>query len=260
MSPDSLRIRLAPPWLVLASILVAALAPARAHAQNQFQWPSHPKNIKVLPKMTPEQLSATMIGFTRALGVRCPFCHVGEEGKPLTTFDFASDAKPQKQIARDMVLMVGHVKKDLDKMKLVGSTRVNLGCITCHHGHSRPTTLSEELMATYEPQGMDSTLASYQRLRTRYYGRNAFDFGEGGLVEFAEALSQKGRGADAIRILQLNVEQYPKSLRALEGLARAYEESGQKDQAIATYRKMLEIEPENRNAKRRLDELQGAPK
>jgi len=254
-SPRGIRLAL----FVTASLLSFSASPLRA--QPGFEWPSHPKNLKVLPKdLKPEQLSATMIGFTRALGVRCPYCHVGEEGKPLTTFDFASDTKPQKEVARDMVVMLGHVKKDLGEMKLVGTTRVNVGCVTCHHGHPRPTTLSEELMATYDPQGIDSTLAAYQRLRARYYGRDAFDFGEGGLVEFAGALSKKGRSEDAIRILKLNAEQYPSSPRALEGLASGYEDAGQKDLAIETYRKLLEIEPENRNAKRHLGALQGAPK
>lgn len=37
-----------------------------------------------------------MRGFTRALGLRCSHCHVGEEGAPLATYDFAADEKPLK--------------------------------------------------------------------------------------------------------------------------------------------------------------------
>lgn len=245
--------------VVLAAFLLAVTA--RAVPAQQFQWPSHPQNLKVLPKkITPEQLQETMIGFTRALGVRCPYCHVGEEGKPLTTFDFTSDAKPTKQIARDMVKMVGSVNKDLGRMKLTsGVPRVNVRCATCHHGHARPTTLAEELMITYTRSGMDSTLAAYRALRARFYGRDVYDFSEGGLADFGAALAREGHGEDAIRIHQLNVEQYPQSLRSQEGLARAYEAAGRKDDAIAVYRKMLEIDPQNRNARARLDELQGTP-
>lgn len=36
--------------------------------------------------------------FTRALGLRCQFGHVGEEGMPLEKFDFAANAKPGKQM------------------------------------------------------------------------------------------------------------------------------------------------------------------
>lgn len=252
------RDRLIPIVPFLAAFLLAAAAGA-ASAQQQFEWPSHPGNIKVLPKkMAPEQLRDVMVGFTQALGVRCNHCHVGEEGKPLTTFDFQSDAKQQKRIARDMVRMVGDVNKDLGKMKLTDEPRVTVRCATCHHGHARPTTLGEELMMTYDRSGIDSTLAAYQALRTRYYGRDAYDFSESGLADFGTALAKKGRTDDAIRIHQLNVQQYPQSLRAYGPLAQAYEAAGRKQEAADTYRKMLEIDPQNPNLRRRLDELQGA--
>src|SRR5206468_10755137 len=70
-------------FAIVATLAVAVAATARvASAQQRFEWPEKAKNLKVLPKNTPkEKLSATMIGFTRALGVRCPFCHVGLEDR-----------------------------------------------------------------------------------------------------------------------------------------------------------------------------------
>src|SRR5262245_19404795 len=57
---------------------VAIAAAAGAQSTEKF------KNLQVLPKdISEEQLNSTMNGFTRALGVRCAYCHVGEEGKPL---------------------------------------------------------------------------------------------------------------------------------------------------------------------------------
>jgi hypothetical protein len=256
--------------LLGAAVVVAVAAPpldaqqAQQQPQQQpqqppqWQWPEKPMNIKVLPKnMKPEQLQSIMIGFTRSLGVRCPYCHVGVEGKPLSTFDFVSDAKPEKKIAREMVVMLGHVNKDLKKMNLKPTVpRVNMWCHTCHHGRPRPTTLAEELTIAYNAGGIDTAMAAYTSLRSRFYGRNSYDFGEGGLIEFAEAIKND---ADAIRVLEKNAEQFPQSLRALEALARGYEQTKQNDKAIATYRKMLEIDPENRNAQRRIDALQGTP-
>jgi hypothetical protein len=257
-------------FLLIAILIAMAAAPPLdaqpssppAQQQAQWQWPEHAKNLKVLPKDTkPEQLQATMIGFTRALGVRCPFCHVGEEGKPLSTFDFVSDAKLQKQIARRMVLMVGDIHKDLNKAGLAPGPRVNVGCITCHHGRPRPATLAEEMTVAYDKGGIDSAFATYDDLRARFYGRNSYDFSEGGLVEFADALRQKEKIPDAVRVYEKNAELFPQSLRALEGVASAYEATNQNDKAIAVYQKMLEIDPQNRNAQRHLDALQGhAPK
>jgi len=248
--------------ILVATPLDAQPPPPPAQQQAQWEWPDHPKNLKVLPKdIKAEQLQATMIGFTRALGVRCPYCHVGEEGKPLSTFDFVSDDKLKKQIARRMVLMVGDIHKDLKKAGLAPGPRVNVGCITCHHGRPRPATLAEEMTVAYEKGGIDSAFATYDDLRARFYGRNSYDFGEAGLVEFADVLRQKGQIPDAVRVFEKNAELFPQSLRALEGVASAYEATNQKDKAIATYKKMLAIDPQNRNAQRHLDALQGnAPK
>jgi hypothetical protein len=81
-------------WLPLSRSPVVA-------GQETWKWPEHPKNLKVLPPDTgPEKLSAIMRGFTRSLGIRCQYCHVGEEGKPLSSFDFVSDANPNKDRAR----------------------------------------------------------------------------------------------------------------------------------------------------------------
>jgi hypothetical protein len=251
---------------VAVLVAVASAPPLDAQppqGQPQWQWPEHPKNIKVLPKdVKGEQLQGIMTGFTRSLGVRCPYCHVGEEGKPLSTFDFASDVKMEKRIARSMVLMLGDVNKDLKKMGLKPSLpRVSMSCATCHHGRPRPTTLAEEMSIAYDKGGIDSAFATYDDLRARFYGRNSYDFGEAGLVEFADVVRKKGSDADAVRIFERNAEQFPQSLRALGGLADAYEATKQNDKAIATFQKMLQIDPQNRMAKQRLDKLQGtAPK
>jgi tetratricopeptide (TPR) repeat protein len=245
---------------VLALTLMLA-GPSFAQQSPGWDWPDKAKNLKVLPKDTSkDQLRETMMVFTRSLGVRCTECHVGEEGKPLSTFDFASDKNPKKGVARDMMKMVGDVRADLKKMDLQGPHRVAMGCVTCHHGRPTPATLVEELGWTYETSGIDSTLASYQALRTRYYGRNAYDFGDGSLVELGTNLSDKGKHDDAIRVMMLNVEQYPNSARAQDGLAEAYAAAGQKDKAIEAFKKALTLEPKDRMADHRIKELEGGSK
>src|SRR3989454_9388884 len=127
------------------AVTIAVTASARAaQAQPRFEWPDRAKNLKVLPKDTPkEKLQATMVGFTRSLGVRCPFCHVGQEGQPLTTFDFVSDKKPTKGVARGMMKMVRNVNQEIGKMKVPERNRVEVQCVTCHRGRPRPMTLTD---------------------------------------------------------------------------------------------------------------------
>lgn len=54
---------------------------------QQWSWPEKPENLQVFSKDWPgSRLRAPMRGFTRALGVRCSYCHVGEEGQPLSAY------------------------------------------------------------------------------------------------------------------------------------------------------------------------------
>ena len=92
--------------LVAVSCLIL-LCTVRGRAQDTWTWPEKPKNLQVLPKDWPgTRLRPVMVGFSRALGVRCSYCHKGEEGKPLSTYDFASDDNPNKNRAREMLRML----------------------------------------------------------------------------------------------------------------------------------------------------------
>ena len=99
--------------------------------------PAH-KNLKVLPAAIPhDRLIAVMKNFSSSLGVKCTFCHVGEEGKR-ETMDFASDAKKHKDIARAMLLMVRRINEQ--DLGIVDQTKLKVTCYTCHRGAPRPLT------------------------------------------------------------------------------------------------------------------------
>jgi hypothetical protein len=79
-------------FLVSLCSLVLSL-PAAAQAPGRFP-PESLVNVKVMPRSTPvSQVVGMMRNITFALGVRCQYCHVGEEGMPLAQFDFAKDEK-----------------------------------------------------------------------------------------------------------------------------------------------------------------------
>ncbi len=61
-------------------------------AQEKKDVFANPQNLKVLPKdISSRELGSTMKGISMGTGLRCEGCHVGEAGKPLTTFGFESD-------------------------------------------------------------------------------------------------------------------------------------------------------------------------
>lgn len=100
--------------------------------------PTRLLNLQVLPPSSgPREVIGTMRDLTRALGVRCQFCHVGAEGQPLDTFDFASDAPAKKQTARAMMRLVASINDQLGA-NTPGSATTRVTCYTCHRGAERP--------------------------------------------------------------------------------------------------------------------------
>ena len=93
-------------------------------------------NLKVLPKnIAPKDLKKIMIDdFEDGLGVGCNFCHA--EGKEVGELDFASDAKPEKNIAREMMRMTLGINKKYLKIKhpMIGAEGLVVTCNTCHNG------------------------------------------------------------------------------------------------------------------------------
>jgi tetratricopeptide (TPR) repeat protein len=230
--------------------------------QPAWSWPEKAKNLKVLPKDTDSQrLRAAMTGFTRALGVRCNHCHVGKEGQPLSTFDFASDENHHKEIARGMMRMTDSINADVARIVAAAEPhdeahgahheeRVTVACATCHRGVARPRMLSDVLATTYQASGADSTLARYRTLRARYYGSSAYDFTEGSLGEVARRALEKKDYPGAIAMLRFNVEQFPESGFAHGSLAEAYLSSGDTTSAVAELERSVQLDPRNeRNAK-----------
>lgn len=97
-------------------------------------------NLKVLPKnISHDDLRKVMSGFNTALGVKCNFCHAANSDDP-KKLDFTSDAKPEKEIARDMMRMTSRINKKYFHLKNIYEPKAVLAvnCITCHNGKAHP--------------------------------------------------------------------------------------------------------------------------
>jgi tetratricopeptide (TPR) repeat protein len=226
---------------------------------QDWTWPEKPTNLQVFPKDWPgSRLSPVMKGFTRALGVRCSHCHKGEEGTPLSTYDFASDENPNKNRAREMLRMLGDINEHLKKIQPSGDKRVNMWCHTCHRGRPRPMTLAEELGEKYRMQGLKPALGLYADLRKRFAERGAYDFGEAALNDFGYEVLGKPDTAGAIQVFKLNAEQFPKSASVFDSLGEAYMKAGNTKLAQENYEKVLALDPANANAKAMLIKIKEA--
>lgn len=217
-------------------------------------------NLQVWPKdASPAQVLQTMEAFNESLGVECSYCHVNG--------NYASDAKREKQVARQMILLrdsinvmlAAFVGKPAGAGPTSGSalpgSPVRVLCRSCHRGLPIPTTLAAVVNEAAAGGGVASGLAKYQELRARYYGGQEYDFGEASLLGIAEGAMNRKKADDAIRYLQLNLDHFPRSVRTYRALAQARAASGDTQGAIRDLEKALELDPQNALARNQLRQL-----
>ncbi len=126
-------------WVVVTLAAVAVIGTA-ATSTSPAKPANDYTNLKVLPKdISSKDLQEIMTDdFEDGLGVSCGFCHANAaDGHGL---DFASDAKPEKEIARAMMRMTLGINKKYFKMKhpQLGSAALTVTCNTCHKGVAFP--------------------------------------------------------------------------------------------------------------------------
>jgi hypothetical protein len=240
---------------VLSLAVLGAVA-VPASAQGHFP-PDSLTNVRVFPRGTEVRTVVNaMRGFAGALGVRCQYCHLGREGQPLDSFNFASDSLRTKRTARIMMRMVQAINDTtLTQIPDRPTPAVQVTCSTCHHGQARPITIEASLTDALQRGGLDSAVQRYRDLRQRYYGSWTFDFSENTLGNFALGVAQRGQPAIALGLLNLNLEFNPNSGFAYAVLGEAYRMQGDTANAVTNFRTALEKDPNNQIATRRLREM-----
>ena len=196
------------------AVIPALILAGAASLSGQGKFPPDSfTNLKVLPKnIAPRELLNTMRGFALGLGVRCTYCHVGEEGQPLSTYKFASDDKRTKRVARVMIDMVNHINEEhLADVPDRPTPHIVVRCETCHRGVSRPRLLEDEMQLYLADSGITAALAHYRDLRAKYYGGEAYDFRELPLIALAQEQARDGKFDNAVGLLNLSAEFFPTS-------------------------------------------------
>ena len=226
------------------------------------QWPiTQLKNVKAFPAdIKIGALIDTMKAFTRALGVRCTYCHVGREDQDLDKYDFAADDRAPKEKARSMIRMVSAINGQyLAALPSRREPPIAVSCATCHHGVAQPRSIQQLVQSAYDARGVEGADSIYRALRARYYGAAAYDFGEVPLTDVAAKLQEQGKVADAVRLYKLNIEMLPSSGFAYRQLGFAYLSATDTPSALAAFRKRLELTPNNPEAKQLVDMLTKKP-
>ncbi len=113
--------------------------------------------------------------------------------------------------------------------------------------------LASELLKNAAPDALDETIARLRKLREKESG---FYLDEGSFNFFGYSLMNSGKIPEAVKVFRFNVELFPQSANAYDSLAEACAKAGNKGLAIENYKKSLALNPDNDNARKKLDELQ----
>lgn len=130
--------------LIIISACVGLIFSIQAFTiKPQSQW----KNLQILPQdISENKLDSIMDHFTVSLGVKCNYCHA--RNTTTNKLDFPSDAKPEKLVARKMMLMAIDINKnhfnEMEEGETVTDTTSagyllqQVTCFTCHQGSTHP--------------------------------------------------------------------------------------------------------------------------
>ena len=202
------------PWPLPFGLLAAVSLVAGAAAQEPAR---QYENLQVLPPdVSRDKLGPVMLDNLRGLGLPrrqsegCLYCHVGDMERPSSTWDWASDAKPEKIKARAMMAMVDEINgKHRARLESRVKPALKVTCYSCHAGRTDPRPLPDVLRVAYDQGGFEALAARYQELRERYFGGDAYDFRVRTLSGMAFELADDGAFDDAIALAELNTEAHP---------------------------------------------------
>lgn len=122
-------------------------------------------------------------------------------------------------------------------------------------GFSEPLqpALQRILREAIAAEGVAGAQRTYQRLKRR--GLAGYEVDEERINAQGHEYLEKGKTAEALLLFKVNAEHFPSSWNVYDSLGEAYEKNGQREQAIASYRKSLTLGPKNKHAAARLAEL-----
>jgi len=241
----------------VVTIFVLSIASVSSAQTPSQTGPWKAKNLEFFPKdISREELTQRMREFSLALGVRCQHCHTGGDGISFDGVIFDSDDKAPKRTARAMLKMMDQLNTvTLAQLPNRAEPRVVVECATCHRGVAVPKSLQTTLFEMIQTQGSAAAVAKYRELRTdAMLGR--YNFGEWEMNELARRLGQAGKSQEAIAMLELNGEFFPKAPEIDAFIGEQYEKLGDREEALQSYRAALAKAPDNENIKKHLADLE----
>ena len=123
-----------------------------------------------------------------------------------------------------------------------------------HELHIKLFFLQGKLLASeiIKNGGVESIQVSLEKVKSH---RNDLYFDEQMLNRIAYVWMDKGHVSEAIEVYKLNADSFPHSFNAQNSLAEAYLRKGDTTNALKSFEKSLELDPENEGVQKALKEL-----
>jgi dienelactone hydrolase/predicted negative regulator of RcsB-dependent stress response len=152
-----------------------------------------------------------------------------------------------------------YLKRDAQAMAFLKKTPAEVGVpphmmtVNFRAAKGIPASL-DALRAEVGRQGFDHAAAIYAAMLKE---QPDFKLDEDAVVRWGSDLMEENHLAEAIEVLKLDVQVFPSSWNGYDSLGEAYMKAGQKQLAIESYKKSLELNPGDDEAKEKLKELEG---
>jgi FKBP-type peptidyl-prolyl cis-trans isomerase 2 len=118
---------------------------------------------------------------------------------------------------------------------------------------ARKSIASEMLAITFE-KNIDEAIKRYYEVKENF--SDDYNLKENELNTLGYDLLQGKRYDDAIKVFELNIKMFPNSANVYDSMGEGCMLKGSKELAILNYKKSLELNPNNENAKNMLQQLE----
>lgn len=107
--------------------------------------------------------------------------------------------------------------------------------------------LHDLILETAKKKGVDAAIEEYRSMKATRSPGLVFDPSQ--LSAVGNDLRQAKKMSAAIKIFELNAQEYPTNATVFETLGEAYRRAGKKKEAIENYEKAVQLDPKNEHAK-----------
>jgi CubicO group peptidase (beta-lactamase class C family) len=115
-------------------------------------------------------------------------------------------------------------------------------------------SLASMLSKGIKDRGLETAIAEISALKDK---KDEYRISEGEFNNLGYMFLQEKLTPEAVAVFKLNVEMFPNSSNVYDSYGEALAEAGDKENSVVNYRKSLELNPNNDNAKKMIEKLEG---